>query len=206
MSVHSSHATTPRPWRSDLCDPRGVPGGRLRNALPPRPTTSREMSIDRERRRSRFSDGPAPAGSGASPAPPGKSTWTQLVARRPAARAPQPADAADVALPTPGLSFRGLIEAAFCRGVAAGRSRVGAEELDREILRETTDTGQQYSQVLELETIERRAHVQLGVSWVKAGYWRDDAAFAAFVQYVKGAAYGYLDHKFKVELAPICGG
>jgi len=140
------------------------------------------------------------------------------VARRTVAREAQGADAppahdvqpagaaAGDALPTPDLSFRELIEAAFCRDASAGHSRIAVEELDRETLRQTTDTGQRYSQVLELETIERRAHVQLGVHWVKAGYWRDDAAFAAFVQWVKSAAYGYLDNKYKVELAPICGG
>lgn len=71
---------------------------------------------------------------------------------------------------------------------------------------ETTDTGNQYTQELMVDKARNHAQVQLGIKWVQQGTWTDDATFNTWQRAIKTAVYGYMDHKFKVELTPVAGG
>ena len=67
---------------------------------------------------------------------------------------------------------------------------------------ETTDTGNKYTQELELNKTSHHVQIQLGVHWEKKGTWASDDAFWKWVRWVKTTVYGHMDNKFKIVCTP----
>ncbi len=87
--------------------------------------------------------------------------------------------------------------------VAGGAGHVGGAVQRATAISETTDTGNQYTQ--ELEVLPTKIQIQLGIEWVKQGTWASDDAFQAFIRAAKTTVYGYLDNKFKIVGTPKAG-
>jgi hypothetical protein len=90
-------------------------------------------------------------------------------------------------------------------GGAAGAASPAVQRKDdihTEKISETTDTGNKYTQELNINKTTGRVQIQLGINWVKQGTWADDAAFEKFVRSAKTAVYGYVDNKFKIICTP----
>lgn len=85
-------------------------------------------------------------------------------------------------------------------GTMAGDGASKAAVQKTEEISETTDTGNEYTQ--ELEILPDRVQIQLGIHWVQQGTWDDTDAFWAFVRQCKTTVYGYLDNKFKIVGTP----
>lgn len=80
------------------------------------------------------------------------------------------------------------------------------DDVHTENISETTDTGNQYTQELNLNKTTGRVQIELGIHWVKQGTWADDTAFQTFVRSAKAAVYGYVDNKFKIICTPNASG
>lgn len=76
------------------------------------------------------------------------------------------------------------------------------DDIHTERISETTDTGNKYTQELNLNKTTGRVQIQLGINWVKQGTWTDDAALQTFIRSAKTAVYGYVDNKFKIICTP----
>jgi hypothetical protein len=65
---------------------------------------------------------------------------------------------------------------------------------------ETTDTGNTYTQ--ELEVLPNKVQIQLAIEWGKQGAWASDDDFRKLIRQCKTTVYGYLDNKFKIVGTP----
>lgn len=85
---------------------------------------------------------------------------------------------------------------------------VQRDDVHHQSMDDTTDTGNKYTQQLDLNKTTRHVQIQLGINWAKQGTWASDAALRLFIRKVKTGVYGYLDNKFKIICTPpaIAGG
>lgn len=88
-------------------------------------------------------------------------------------------------------------------GTGGGTTAVQRQDdVHTENISETTDTGNKYTQELNLNKTTGRVQIQLGINWVQQGTWTDDTAFQTFVRSAKTAVYGYVDNKFQITCTP----
>lgn len=83
-----------------------------------------------------------------------------------------------------------------------------ADDVHHQSMDDTTDTGNKYTQQLDVNKTARHVQIQLGINWAKQGNWASDLALQLFIRKVKIGVYGYLDNKFKIICTPpaIAGG
>jgi hypothetical protein len=99
-----------------------------------------------------------------------------------------------------GQSAADLLGSTGSGGATAAVQR--KDDIHTEKISETTDTGNKYTQELNLNKTTGRVQIQLGINWVQQGTWTDDTAFQTFVRSAKTAVYGYVDNKFKIICTP----
>ena len=114
------------------------------------------------------------------------------------------ADAADARA---ALAFRTLARdnGATKAPPAPAQAPPAADDVHSQVIRETTDTGNEYKQELRINKTKHQIRIRLGVKWTKRGTWDTDEAFRSFVGKVSAAAHRYLDGKFKVVVTPAKG-
>lgn len=91
------------------------------------------------------------------------------------------------------------------RGHVAGEAATGAavqRAVTKESISETTDTGNTYTQSLQVDTSKNTVLVSVAINWIKAGTWTDDKAFQAFVAKVKSAVNTYMNNTYKIVATP----
>ena len=84
----------------------------------------------------------------------------------------------------------------------AGAIKVQRDELHSEKITNSTDTGNKYSQQLQLNKAKKNVQIQLGINWVQKGTWASEDDFKKFIRWAKTSVYGYVDQKFKVDCQP----